>query len=296
MTPAPARSMAHAPGLQPTYRVKAGVLLTRSPQITRELTAFEKAFFLYQRRLNERLALPFRRYFYFQKGTPNDLDWKQKIKERRAAARDIGVYNAYGDEGWNDELLMGAPESEVDHQVDALIRDAETSGAGLEESTDAKKEKVPRPMPRVTEADRTGDERSLDRRLDRSLYLLVQEEQGPWRLPTSELLRREGLHHAAERIVVQAGGINMNTWVVGNAPVGHFDYKFATPQRVTTKPGFEMLGEKTFFMKAKIMGGQVRLQGNQLGLLDFKWLCKEEVRALVKPGYWLNIRNMLAER
>lgn len=189
--------MLQASAPQPTYRINAGILLTRPPQITRELTPFEKAFYLYQRRLNERLALPFTRYFYYQKGTPADVDWKRKMKERPTPARDIGMYNAYSKEGWNDEVLVGAPESETEHQMEALLKDAETMGNDAEESSESKKEKMPRPMPRVTEADRTGDERSLARRLDRTLYLLAKGAQGRWRFPTDELAYRESLHHVS---------------------------------------------------------------------------------------------------
>ena len=150
--------------LKPTYTIKAGVLLSRAPQITRELTSFEKAFYFYQRRLNERLALPFTRYFYFKRGTPADVEWKHKYKDRQTAARDIGKYNAYSKEAWNDELLVGAVESEPEHQIDALVRDAE--GGSTADSVDmvTKKEEVLRPLPRVSEADEKGDQRLLKRR------------------------------------------------------------------------------------------------------------------------------------
>ena len=163
------------------------------PQITRDLTSFEKAFYFYQRRLNERLALPFTRYFYFQRGTPADLEWKRKYKDRQTAARDIGKYNAYSKEAWNDELLVGAVESEPEHQIDALVRDAE--GGSTADSVDmvTKKEEVLRPLPRVSEADEKGDQRSLNRLLQRTLYLLVQTEEGYWKFPSSQVEKQENL-------------------------------------------------------------------------------------------------------
>jgi large subunit ribosomal protein L46 len=164
------------------------------PLLTRELTSFEKAFYFYQRRMNERLAMPFTRYFYFKKDTPADIEWKRKIKDRQTAARDIGVYNAYSEESWNDELLVGAKESETEHQVEALLKDAEVPGVGGSERGESKTEVVERPMSRVTEADKKGDERSLERKLDRTLYLLVQEAQGRWRFPAANLVGRESLH------------------------------------------------------------------------------------------------------
>jgi len=171
--------------------------LSRPPQITRDLHPFEAAFFLYQRRLNERLALPFTRYFYVKKRTPADLEWKRKMKQRLTPARDIGRYQGYGDEAWNDELLVGAQESDFEHQVGKLIEDAEQSG--LEDASDtngAKKmerEPVEKPMPRITEADQKNDTKSLNRALQRTLYLLVKNKEGQWQFP-QDRLKEENLH------------------------------------------------------------------------------------------------------
>lgn len=87
----------------------------------------------------------------------------------------------------------------------------------------------------------------------------------------------------------------MNTWVVGNAPVGHYAANYPSikddPER-----GTKEIGEKTFFLKGRIMAGQANLANNKLGLADFKWLAKEEIQRLVTPRYWSQIANMLAER
>ena len=100
---------------------------------------------------------------------------------------------------------------------------------------------------------------------------------------------------AAERILVQAGGINMNTWVVGNAPVGHYDYAFQQVSKNEEK-GIEELGEKVFFMKARIMAGQADLSNNNFGDTEMKWLPKHEIQTLVSPRYWTYIKNMLIDR
>jgi large subunit ribosomal protein L46 len=99
---------------------------------------------------------------------------------------------------------------------------------------------------------------------------------------------------AAIRILEQGAGVNMNTWVVGNVPVGHAqrDYK----EGLITEAGLTEVGQKTFFMKARIMAGQANLQDNKLGLKDFKWLAKEEIQKEVGGSYWASVRNMLAER
>ena len=199
LSPEPIQPSRHPPitipntAPQHVYSIKAGIVLSRPPVITRDLTSFEKAFYFYQRRLNERLALPFTRYFYYQKDTPADIDWKRKIKERLTPARDIGVYNAYSKEGWNDELLVGAKESEPHEQVEALLKDAIVEEGDDGSGSGTRPEAVEKPMPRVTDADRQGDLRSLNRALMRTLYLVVQGQDGAWRFPYGGLIGKESL-------------------------------------------------------------------------------------------------------
>jgi large subunit ribosomal protein L46 len=84
----------------------------------------------------------------------------------------------------------------------------------------------------------------------------------------------------------------MNTWVIGHAPFGL--YIKAPSYAVDTS--VEQPGEKTFFMKARIMAGQADLEGNGFGLQDYKWLTKEEVRGHVGLHYWSYVKNMLSDR
>lgn len=87
----------------------------------------------------------------------------------------------------------------------------------------------------------------------------------------------------------------MNTWVVGNAPIGFYEYH--RPKAITNgESQIQELGEKVFFMKARIMAGQADLSNNEFGNTEFKWLPKEEVEKLVTPRYWSSVKNMLTER
>jgi len=86
----------------------------------------------------------------------------------------------------------------------------------------------------------------------------------------------------------------MNTWVVGNIPIGHGQRNYR--EALTTASGLTEVGSKTFFMKARIMAGQANLQDNRFGLKDFKWLAKEEIQKEVQGGYWSSVKNMLADR
>ncbi|KAF2150652.1 hypothetical protein K461DRAFT_295907 [Myriangium duriaei CBS 260.36] len=347
-----APSKSSPPKPQQSYRVLTSVVVSRPPLLTRPLTAFEKAYHLYNRRLNERLALPFTRYFYYRKGTPSDGEWKRKVRARTTAARDIGNYSGYGRDAWNDEVLVGSNVGTWEDTVNQVIRDAEEfrednlrlsghagaalgkvepetsqeSGVGRDRTeslqprdeanadelkgqqvaaaeeqgyemsaSTVKKEAVPRPLPRESGADAENNTKSLSRKMDRTLYLLVKNAAGRWVFPADLVRGKEGLHEAAERVLVQAGGINMNTWVVGNAPIGHYQYTFQ--KSIADKDrNIEELGEKTFFMKARIMTGQADISKNLLGDTDFCWLAKEEIESVVGPRYWASIKNMLVER
>lgn len=85
----------------------------------------------------------------------------------------------------------------------------------------------------------------------------------------------------------------MNTWLVGHVPIGQhqIEYKKSRPSG-----NLNELGAKTFFMKARIMAGQVNLKENKLGLKDFQWLAKDELQKQVDEAYWHSVKNMLAER
>jgi large subunit ribosomal protein L46 len=87
----------------------------------------------------------------------------------------------------------------------------------------------------------------------------------------------------------------MNTFMVGYHPVGHYVYNSRKP-KIDETTGATLAGEKTFFMKGRIMAGQADLSANVQNLKDFKWLAKEEIAKYVLPPYYAAIKNMLAER
>jgi large subunit ribosomal protein L46 len=79
------------------------------------------------------------------------------------------------------------------------------------------------------------------------------------------------------------------------------DYKKlkATEEEPATKEesrNTELLGEKLFFMKARIMAGQANLKDNKSGFKDFKWLAREELEKQMERPYWNSVKNMLPAR
>jgi len=97
---------------------------------------------------------------------------------------------------------------------------------------------------------------------------------------------------AAQRILDQAAGVNMNTWIVGRVPVAHL----VTEPTLGADGSVQSRGHKTFFLKGRIMAGQADLKGNPLGYTDFKWLTREELQKELAPEYFRGVRNMMAER
>ncbi|OLN83679.1 54S ribosomal protein L17, mitochondrial [Colletotrichum chlorophyti] len=281
-----------------SFHIKAGVILTRAPLLTRPLTAFEQAYFFYQKRLNERLTLPFITSVYFKPDTPALIDWNMKVKDRQGTvAKELGVYNGKASRAWDDELSVGDGLSSQDKAVELLLKDAvmrvSDDAEVIPEEDRAPPEKL---AERVSEADLKRDQTRLDRAMDRTLYLVVKrslKEGGErWEFPAAGIATDENLHEAAQRILDETAGVNMNTWMVGRAPVAAHVQKPLTKedQTVVSK------GQKTFFLKGRIMAGQADLSANKHEYKEFKWLTKEELAEVLEPGYYHSVRNMMADR
>ncbi|KAI1340498.1 39S mitochondrial ribosomal protein L46-domain-containing protein [Xylariaceae sp. FL0016] len=293
----PTESTPHPPftaSRKSEYRIKSGIILSRAPLITRALTPFENSFFFYQKRLNERLVLPFRHTFYFKKDTASDLDWRIKFEERgKIAAKELGRYYSQGRNAWNDELLVGSTLSNEERVREILLKDAENRVT--EDGEKAKPDEVvpiERPMDRITEADKTNDVRRLDRALDKTLYLVVRGSNGKWQFPSDHVATDESLHETAARALEQSAGVNMNTWMVGRAPIAHH---IVQPE-FNEDTSLKKRGEKAFFLKGRILAGQADLTNNKMGLDDFQWLTKAELKEKLGGGFFHSIRNTMADR
>ncbi|KAF2291178.1 hypothetical protein GH714_020535 [Hevea brasiliensis] len=84
------------------------------------------------------------------------------------------------------------------------------------------------PAPRITEADKTNDRKSLQRALDRRLYLLLYGKaygspsgKAVWHFPEKIYEAEETLRKCAESALQSVLGNLSHTYFVGNAPMGH---------------------------------------------------------------------------
>lgn len=147
-----------------------------------------------------------------------------------------------------------------------------------------------KPGARVTEADEKNDRTSLHRQLDRNLVLLVKEKLGDedvWMLPQAEWQPGETLRGTAERILATLSENNMEAKFLGNAPCGHYKFKF--PQAVRTE---RSLGAKVFFFKALLLTGDFSQAGKQGRHV---WVSKEELGDYLKPKYLAQVRRFLLD-
>lgn len=195
-------------------------------------------------------------------------------------AKELGAFQGKTSKAWSDELRVGDESSSQENIVRSLLKDAETRVSDDAEVI-AEKDIVPveGPEARLTEADKKKDVKRLDRQLDRTLYLVVKGKNG-WGFPEDSLAENETLHVAAQRVLDQAAGVNMNTWIVGRVPVAHIADE----------------DKKTFFLKGRIMAGQANVKGSPLGYTDFKWLTREELEKTLPADYFAKVRNMMADR
>ena len=81
----------------------------------------------------------------------------------------------------------------------------------------------------------------------------------------------------------------MNTWIVGNMPVGHQIYNH--PKKTE-----DIQGQKIFYMKSKIMAGQVDLHESSMDLEDYQWVTKQELQRALRPRDFAAVKNVLADR
>nr|KJB61927.1 hypothetical protein B456_009G392100 [Gossypium raimondii] len=128
------------------------------------------------------------------------------------------------------------------------------------------------PAPRITEADKTIDRKSLQRALDRRLYLLPYGNSNAapsgkpvWHFPEKVYDSEETLRKCAESALAFVLGDLSHTYFVGNAPMGHMVIR----QMENVPEPF-----KRFFFKSQVIDtNKFDIQKCE----DFVWVTKGEL-------------------
>ncbi|XP_020090793.1 39S ribosomal protein L46, mitochondrial [Ananas comosus] len=130
------------------------------------------------------------------------------------------------------------------------------------------------PAPRITEADKTNDRKSLQRALDRRLYLLLYgtplgapDGKPVWHFPEKVHENEETLRLCAESALKSVLGGLHHTYFVGNAPMAHMvvEPKEGSP---------DSLSFKRFFFKSQVIGTNKLHIGK---CKDYEWVTKDEL-------------------
>ncbi|KAL3649577.1 hypothetical protein CASFOL_005980 [Castilleja foliolosa] len=126
------------------------------------------------------------------------------------------------------------------------------------------------PAPRITEADKSGDKKSLHRALDRRLFLLIygaahgSDGKPVWHFPEKAYESEKTLRKCAESALQSVIGDLSHTYFVGNAPMGHMNIQ----------PSEDDSSLKRFFFKSQVIATN---KFNIEKCEDYVWVTKDEL-------------------
>ncbi|NXO34866.1 RM46 protein, partial [Locustella ochotensis] len=192
------------------------------------------------------------------------------------------------------EMRKLEEEEQLQRKKESLYDEDEARGKvilaqDLEEKWEQKFQQF-KAAPRITDADKSNDRTSLNRKLDSNLMLLVKQKIGNqdlWLLPQVEWQPGETLRSTAERAMATFLGDHIQAKVLGNAPYGIYKYKF--PKAIRTENN---VGAKVFFFKAF-------LQSSDLSQAELKadclWVTKKELGDYLNSEYLKKVNRFLLD-
>lgn len=208
----------------------------------------------------------FPKWFYFREGTLAEQRFRELNKNP--------VHN-----NPNMEFIGGRPviRHQRDRRFKQVLRLPKPYLEGEEgdvEGLEADKPVVPNS--RITEADKNNDTLSLERKLARTLYLVLSEDNGKtWTFP-SFACEDKPLHKVAEEGLYDLGGDLINYFNVSPTPC-HVHNNSAS---------------KDFFIKLRILSGSFVAQKKGL---TYKWLSNEELGEHLDTEYYEGIKHLMSE-
>ncbi|CAB4391827.1 unnamed protein product [Rhizophagus irregularis] len=256
------------------YRIVSSIVLTRPPQILRDLHPFEKEYYLYQQKLEQIHSPPFPQDFYFKKGSIAEKRWNKRKEQDKKNA--LSVFSEF-----NDNLK---DKSDIVEGEEDINNDNKSLG-------DVEEEEI-KIASRITQDDLNNNLKSLNRALHRTLYLIVKKprDEHAWQFPQGGVNNRESLIQAAARELEEECGNKMDVWFVGRRPIGC--YKYTHPKNFVREDDKDTKGSMVFFMKAHIFAGQVHV--DQKEIVDFAWVTKQEMKDFVTSNYYSAVLDMLS--
>jgi len=143
---------------------------------------------------------------------------------------------------------------------------------------------------RTTEADRKNDTRSLYRKLDQKLFLIVKKHRPnyQWQFPQSSWKEGETMRQTAERIVKTKFNVqnSLHSWLVGHSPISYVSYTYPEDQQKI----LNTYGAKIFFYYGFYINGAVSLDKS---IVDYAWVTKDELSLYLKGDYLEELKLVL---
>lgn len=136
---------------------------------------------------------------------------------------------------------------------------------------------------RITDDDKKNNLKSLDRKLDDTLFFLCEHTLGKdniFLLPQGKWQVGETLRQTAERIAKEKCGPEIKLHFYGNAPVGFYKYKYPQSERN------EVVGAKVFFFRAIYKSGNISNK-----TLKYEWINDNEMKGKLKDAYYESVKS-----
>lgn len=128
---------------------------------------------------------------------------------------------------------------------------------------------------KISEFDLVDDITSPYRCLAENLFFIVRKnrDEYDWEFPQTTWREGETIRETVERALPEVYGLDIKSWIFGNAPIGHYTYEH--------EPGHphydEFQGTKVFMMHAAILTPKAPVLLDNKTVLDFAWTTKEEL-------------------
>ena len=150
------------------------------------------------------------------------------------------------------------------------------------------------PASRTSEADASGDVKSVKRAMDQPLRLMAKNKLGTdefWDLPTMKHQEGETLRDTAERAVIRNLGQHPDVTILGNSPWSFYKVKYPRHYQEST----QRKGAKIWIFKGILMNhfhDEAKIDLNK-NLLDYWWATREELKENLDRRTYKALDNML---
>ena len=142
--------------------------------------------------------------------------------------------------------------------------------------------------PRITNDDINNEIHSLNRCLDKRLYLITKiKDKEYWEFPWNQRIYDETLMETSHRALIERIGKYLIYSKISDEPFGHKEYQFDT--EINGKKGSQLFFHKGYYVSGN---GQPRVHDL---VDDFGWFTKADLESKINPIIWSSIAPLLLD-